>query len=108
MEPPNIQALLTMVDDLDVKLDLYLRGVAEAFEAMPEILDTCRRMRSEGVNSSMRYWIECIEFHASRISAQRKPADASEYVDAELLTMQLQHDLTFLRTHLTNMRSLVC
>lgn len=107
MESLNVEALLGMVDELDTGLDLYLAGAAGASETMPAILDTCQRMRSQGLNNSLRYWIECIEFYASRIVAPSKPAEASGQVDAELHKVQLQQDISFLRRHLTNVDSLV-
>lgn len=107
MESQNIKALLGMVDELDTWLDLYLAGAAEVSEAMPEILDTCYRMRGRGLSNSLSYCIECIEFHASRISAPSKPVNFNGLVDPEQLSIQLQQDISFLRTHLTHMRTVV-
>lgn len=107
MESVNVRSLLGMVRELDTELDSYLAG-AEASEAMPSILDTCQQMRSQGLNNSLRYWIECIEFHASQIAAPSKATKVNDHVDAELVSFQLQQDISYLRTYLTNMRSLVC
>lgn len=47
MEPLDFEVLLDLVEELEREMDRYLTDFSSSSEAIPQIIDTCRRMRTE-------------------------------------------------------------
>ncbi len=62
MEPLDFEVLLDLVEGLEREMDRYLTEFSSSSEAIPQIIDTCRQMRTELESA----WIETV------ISNQRR------------------------------------
>jgi len=98
-----------MVKDLDKDLDRYLAGSAQASEAIPHILETCRQMREKEISGPVHYWLGAIEHHARQIAKPRNRTREDEHLLAsrDFLGIQLLKDIYYLRTQLLSARTTV-
>ena len=75
MQSRELERLLEMVERLDRRLDRYIAESTLPAEAVPEIFNFCGRMRALNPDSTIEYWLEAIERHATEICEPRTPSE---------------------------------
>ena len=75
MQSRELERLLEMVERLHRRLDRYIAESTLPAEAVPEIFNFCGRMRALNPDSTIEYWLEAIERHATEICEPRTPSE---------------------------------
>lgn len=75
MQSREFEDLLEMVERLNSKLDRYVADSTLPAAAVPEMFKFCRRMRAQSPDSTIEYWLEAIERHATEICEPRAPSE---------------------------------
>lgn len=75
MQSRKMERLLEMVEGLHSKLDRYVADSTLPAEAVPDIFNFCRRMRALNPDSTIVYWLEAIERHATEICEPQTPSE---------------------------------
>ena len=75
MQSHELERLLEMVERLHSKLDRYVAESTLPAAAVPEIFKFCRRMRALNPDSTIEYWLDAIERHATEICEPRTPSE---------------------------------
>jgi hypothetical protein len=60
--PLDFEVLLDLVEDLEREMDRYLTDFSSSSKAIPRIIDTCRRMRTELESA----WLETVTSNQRR------------------------------------------
>jgi hypothetical protein len=69
MESPDVESLISMVQDLTKELDNYVSGSSKRSEAVSHILNVCEQIRTKEIDGTVHYWLGVIEQHAKRIGS---------------------------------------
>ena len=75
MRSRKMERLHEMVERLHSKLDRYVADSTLPAEAVPDIFDFCRSMRALNPDSTIEYWLEAIERHATEICEPQAPSE---------------------------------
>ena len=100
MTSVEMNALLSMVEHIDVALDRYLAGSAKSCETIAHVLDICQKMRAKRLDATTANWLGAVERRVVEIgNARAEDADPSA-LSKRFVNTQLLYDLHNLRRQL--------
>lgn len=103
MASVDVDALLSMVEHMEVVLDRYLAGSARSSETIAHVLDICQQMRSKKLDAGTRHWLKEIERRVIEIGDARAEDDDPSALSKRFLNTQLLQDIHNLRRQILAM-----
>jgi len=96
----GVNALLSMVEQMEVVLDRYLAGSVKSSETIAHVLDTCRQMRAKKLDAATKFWLKAIERRVTEIGNARAEDPDPSALSKRFLSTRLLEDIHNLRRQL--------
>ncbi|HKI65451.1 MAG TPA: hypothetical protein VKA16_12605 [Burkholderiales bacterium] len=103
MASVDINAMLSMVEHMEVVLDRYLAGSARSSETIAHVLDICQQMRAKKFDAETRYWLKEIERRVTEIGNPRAEDNDPSALSKRFLNTHLLQDIHNLRRQILAM-----
>ena len=100
MAPEDVNALLSIVEHMEVVLDRYLAGSARSSETTAHVLETCRQMYAKKLDVATRHCLKAIESSVIEIGDIRAEDHDPSALSKRFLNTQLLEDIHNLRRQL--------
>ena len=108
MASVDVNALLSMVEHMDVVLDRHFAGSARSSETIADVLDICEQMRAKKRDAATRDSLEVIERRVREIGNVRAEDNGLSALFKRFMSTQLLVDIHNLRRQLLAIERAEC